>query len=140
MRCWTLKFLKKKSFSSACKIWVWKKNQNFWKNEKKRRFFYFTFMALKWPKIIFFAWNWFHVKIQSILKLFGPGKIFHTSIFFGCRSDWNFQSFENFEISKFFKIFKKLKISSASTAKRNSRMKTLVWPRSFKILWTFVWN
>ena len=44
-----------------------KKKSKFLKKWKKMRFFYCTFMALKLPKMIFFAWNRFHTKVQSIL-------------------------------------------------------------------------
>ena len=94
---------KKQKILSACKIWAWKKKSNFLKKWKNNVFFNFTLMALKWPKMIFFAWIRFHAKVQSILNFFRHGHFFHTTIPFGCRSPWKMRFWDKFDILIFFK-------------------------------------
>ena len=83
--------------TSAWNIQIFQNLQKFEKKSKNWNFVYITFWALKWPKMIIFAWDRFHSKIQTILKKFNPGNFFHMTISFGCKSAWNFQIFHFFQ-------------------------------------------
>ena len=103
---WFWAFLAPKIFFIGLLVFSLKGLENFYflpifqfltKKIQKMDFFNRTFWALKWPKIIFFAWIRFHAKVQSILNFCGPGNFFHTTFPFGCRSPWKMQFWDKFE-------------------------------------------
>ena len=77
---------KEKKFQALAKSLLEKIILNFAQKWQK---FKNTFLALKWSKMICFAWKWCHSKVQTILNSFSPGNFFHTAFTFCCRSAWN---------------------------------------------------
>ena len=66
-----LKNLKKCFFQALTKPVLEKNLKFFFKNKKKKiHFFTITFLALKWPKVIFVIWDRLILKIKKILKNF----------------------------------------------------------------------
>ena len=90
-----LKNFKKIVIQALAKSLLEKNIQNFAQKWQK---FKNTFVALKWSKMIFFAWKWFHSKVQTLLNSFSPRNFFHTTFSFCCRSAWNMLILINFEI------------------------------------------
>ena len=122
----------KKKFFKRLQNQSLKKKSKFLKKWKKNAFFPFHIYGSKMAKNDFFCVKPISWKSSKYLVTFSCANVFHTTNSFGCKNDWNFNFFENFENFEIFKIFKKLKISIASTAKKNARMKNLALAKKFQ--------